>query len=689
MMEDIKRSRLALRVTASSVLIILIVYFIMQTLSYFRDNILLGVSDLSALPAAVFGFIGMYVLPPMVVFGIILYVAALPLERTLERLRSGESVDAATVEKTRLKILSFSRLVLIFYLLGFALGFLVLVIVESGIAGIAAPHRIVVLFFNLSTGFIFASAQSSINNVLFKELRNRLALREIGKRKRQLRGTLKQVLLAAAMAYYVWGFLAFNLRDANAYHNLQVKTLQTVATGQATREDAAAAFRASFASAFPTAANRPGFRIDSVSLPWDLNKPYETIQFHIALLCFLFGISSVIFVQIVISKDTRDQVAAITDRIRDVTQGDGDLRKRLNLQAMDEYGALSESVNSLLDRFVDIVSRIAAAATQTRAGAAAIDRMLAEAEAKAGSTVNAVLDLTRALDSQATESRGLTDAVRSVDMAAKAVAVAVEAQRDNAADTAAAMEEMFANIRSVESMTSRSGQLSEDLAERGSAGGAAVADTEAAIAAIEASASDVLSVLRTLSKIAGDTNLLAMNAAIEAAHAGDQGAGFAVVADEVRALASTAAAQTKTIRNHLKDMAEKVRRGVERSAASDTAFRGLSEGISQAAAISQEIEEAMKEQSAGTKSVESALNRVIENAESIKVLIEKQGAETIGMAERLDTALSRLSELALSSRVQAEAVRELDTSFAAVRKEVDSNMSAVDKLNRELSTLKS
>jgi methyl-accepting chemotaxis protein len=247
---------------------------------------------------------------------------------------------------------------------------------------------------------------------------------------------------------------------------------------------------------------------------------------------------------------------------------------------------------------------------------------------------------------------------------------------------------MSANIRSVEVLTSRSGSLTAELSDRGTAGATAVADSGDAIAAVKAAADDVLKTLGSLSKIAGDTNLLAMNAAIEAAHAGERGAGFAVVADEVRSLAQNAARQTKAIKDLVVAMYERVRRGVESSGASGEAIRSLSGGIGQAAAISLQIADAMKEQAAGTKSVEEALAQTVEASDSIKASMGEQVAETDRMAESLDLALRRLTDLAASSRAQADAVSALEASFAAVRKEVDKNLAAVEDLDKLLEGFK-
>jgi methyl-accepting chemotaxis protein len=679
-----KTKRLALRVTFHSALMIAGVYVVMQVLAYLRDNMITGLSGLGDLPAYALTFVGIYVFPPLCLFGLVMYFAARPLEKALERLRAGEVLDEATAEATRLRMLAFSRLVVALNLIGFALGYAILTLVETGLAGLFRPDRLTILVSNLASGVVFAAAQSALNNVVFAELRERLEIRAIGGRKREIRGTARQVILSTALVVYALTFLAFNLRDAAAYRSLETGVLRAVRSGELAAADAPAAYRAGVAAALPALKSRPHFDPEAVPLAWERPVSPDDVQFGVFLLMAVFLAAVTFGVQATVSYEARGLVDAIAGRLRGVVAGDGDLRTRLNIRAIDEYGELSELVNRLLDRFSQVVGRIAAAAAQTHAGASAIDRMLAGAEGVSGSTGQAVRELTAALERQAAESRSLSETLAAFQSAAAAVAEAVEIQRRFASETAAAMEEMTANIRSVEAMTARSGALTGELSERGLAGSAAVTDTGAAIQAIAAASGDVLKVLGSLSKISSDTNLLAMNAAIEAAHAGAQGAGFAVVADEVRTLASNAANQTKTIKTQLAAMAERVKAGVDRSAASGAVLENLTAGLGQAAAISREIADAMKEQSAGTRQVAGSLDQVVDASDAIRGKMDEQGRESARMASNLNEALGRLSDLAERANAQAEAVRALDAAFAAVRVEVDRNLAAVDGLNREL-----
>ncbi len=683
-----KRKRLALRVSLNSALFILVIYIVMQVFAYLRDNMIFGISDLSGLPASIAAFIGGSVLPPLAVFAFIVYLAALPLQRVQRRLEAGETLEEGLVEATRRKMQRFASLILAVNLAGFVLGFILQLAVEKRIHELFWPSRLMILSSNIAGAVVYALAQTSIDNLAFADLRERLGIREIGNRKRELRGTTRQVVLSAFLVLYVLTFVQFQTRDVIAFQALERETLEAVRSGSITADGAAADFRDRFSKKASTFSVRPDLNADRIPLPWERTDTTEDVQRNVFLLFLLFMFAIAVCIQAVCSLEHREELDALAARIRDVVEGEGDLRRRLNLRRMDELGELSELVNRLLDRFRDVVSKIGTAAAKTRDGATSIDLVLQAAESTSEQTGNAVLTLTKELETQSEESKVLGEVLEALRSAAGGVASAVETQRRFASETAAAMEEMAANIRSVETMTSRSGSLSEDLSERGGAGSAAVADTGKAIAEIQATAGGVLDVLGKLSKIAGDTNLLAMNAAIEAAHAGDRGAGFAVVADEVRTLASTAGAQTKAIKSLMDEMSDRVRRGVERSEAGGAVFGTIAEGIAQAAAISREIAAAMQEQSAGTRTVEESLAQVIAASDAIVARMDEQRTETERMAAYLASALERLADLAASSRSQAAAVDELRQSFAAVRYEADRNLASVEALRAALEGFK-
>jgi len=683
-----QKNHLAVRVTCNSIGMILVVYVVMQVVAYFRDNAILGITTLADLAPYVINFIVMYVLPPMIVCGGLLYLFAKPLERTLTRLRAGETIDPITAERTRLRILGFAGIIYALNIVGFVLGYVILVLIEDGARGLLSPYRMLILLSNLAGSCVFAASQSSLSNIAFGELRDRLNLREIGNRRREVSQSARQVIVGVILVVYALTFVEFNAQILSRYEGFAFATLATKADGDSEAVVGDEAFLTGLAHYVPGVLARPGFDPADVIPPWKDPAGWGRREAIVFILNALFAACVALLVHATTAFEVRDQMRATSARLRDVLDGEGDLRKRLTLRAMDEYGEQAELVNRLLSRFHDMAARITSAAAEARDVAHSIDRVLGEAEAMSASAGESVAVLSRSLETEAESSRGLTAALASFREAATAVGRAIEDQKRFSDGTAAAMEEMAANIRSVVAMTGRSGELAGELARRGEEGSGAIAETGEAMREIEASASSVVRVLKSLSKISGDTNLLAMNAAIEAAHAGSLGAGFAVVADEVRKLATNAASETKAIKELMAAMSARVKRGVETSSSTGASFTRLAEGIQQSASISREIEQAMREQGKGTGEVVDAIGQVVAATEAIRSRMDEQDARTGEMERSLSAALDRISRLAESSRAQADAVHRLDASFRAVRAEVDRNIAATGALESALSGLK-
>jgi methyl-accepting chemotaxis protein len=683
-----KTRRLALRVTLNSALMILGVYLVMQFVSYFRDNIMLGIGDLSALPATVFGYIATTVLPPMLLLSGLIFIPALRLQRTQERLEAGEVLSPEELEATRRRILRFSSLILGVNLVGFAAGYLLYMVLSGQAAAILKVDRLVILVSNLASGAAFSAAQSALDDLAFAPLRERLGIHAIGDRRRERRSTVRQAMLTFYLVVYALSYVQFNSHDVSDFKSVEAAVLESVRSGKLAAADAGEAYREGLKSALGFISARKAVDYGSIPLPWERPGAYADLQQRVFLLDLAFLVVVAMGVQIVVSAARRAEISALQSRLREVVAGGGDLRSRIALRSMDDFGELAELVNRLLDQFGSLVGGIAASAARTKEGAASIARVLGEAESVAASSAEAFVGLKDGLEAEAAESRRLREELENFRRAVEKVDEAARTQDEFVSGTSAAMDEMASSIRSVEGMTKRSGELAAALAEQGRAGGEAARGTSSAILEIDEASRRILEVTGALGKISSDTNLLAMNAAIEAAHAGDRGAGFAVVADEVRRLASNAAAQTKSIKGHIAEMAEKVGRGVRQAESGGELLTELGRGLGEAANISREIAAAMGEQSEGTKSVADSLIQVVEASRSIRERMSDQGRETESMAQALERTLRRLDELAESSRGQAERAGDLRQAFEAVREEVESNLAAARELEAEVGRFK-
>ncbi len=346
-MVTMKSSRLALRITLHSVIMILAVYIVMQSLVFLRDNILLGIGDFSGLPAAVFGFIGGSVLPPMIIFAILIFLVGLRLQRVEEQLDRGDVLPPETLELTRKRILGFSTLVTAVNLIGFTLGYILSQILSGKASELLAPSGLLILVSNLAGSFAYAYAQSALNNLAFANLREKLGIREIGQRKREMSNTTRQVLLTVSLSIYILTMVQMNVFDIARASELETKIFDQIRSGQIAPDAAAAEYRKLLGSESYIFSTRKNLEVEKVPLPWERGTSLSTIELAVFLLFGLFSFVICAGIQIAWSTDLRRQLHALSQRLRDVVAGGGDLRRRINLRTMDDIGEITELVNQI------------------------------------------------------------------------------------------------------------------------------------------------------------------------------------------------------------------------------------------------------------------------------------------------------------------------------------------------------
>ena len=235
---------------------------------------------------------------------------------------------------------------------------------------------------------------------------------------------------------------------------------------------------------------------------------------------FLILLSMLIFY---IGRLFSNTVNSMKNSLAGLADGSGDLNTRLKVQTEDELGVMTRNFNAFMDRLNEIIRKVKEVAPEV--GDAA--------NAMSGST-NHVRSVTENMSTKASEAtyamNEMAKSIEEVSQSASEASGVMQETRDESAESLKIVESTINNSRELNSQILEASERVERL----------VRDT-----------GDVSTILDVISAIAEQTNLLALNAAIEAARAGEQGRGFAVVADEVRALASRTASATTEIRDVL------------------------------------------------------------------------------------------------------------------------------------------
>jgi methyl-accepting chemotaxis protein len=256
----------------------------------------------------------------------------------------------------------------------------------------------------------------------------------------------------------------------------------------------------------------------------------------------------------------------------------------------------------------------------------------------------------------------------------------VNTQASFVEQTSASMQEMAASIASVAAVTERADGLSADLVRVSREGAEAMGDLAEAIKAIEAASNQVLGIVGILTAIASQTDLLSMNAAIEAAHAGDSGRGFAVVAGEIRRLAEDSRVQAAEIAACVDDMLKKVTRGVELSAGAQASFQKIDQDIVETTGLIREIAHATVEQRSSTSEILNSIGSVVRATEGVRSI----ASALKGMGEEIAASMEELygvsAHIDLAAKEQSQGNQQIVSLVTNVREVSRRNVDIVERL---------
>jgi methyl-accepting chemotaxis protein len=351
----------------------------------------------------------------------------------------------------------------------------------------------------------------------------------------------------------------------------------------------------------------------------------------------------------------------------------GDLTQSLQVKTKDEVGDIASSFNTLVDGLKGILLGIQTASADTLAQS----RSLGEKTLAAQSQLDEVKGNATSIRSRVS---GLQDSVlqsnRSMERIAAAMAdlqARIDDQFAAVTESSAAVEEMSASLGNVANIARTKLDSTNALRENGRVGAEKVSDTSEAIREIEGRVSDISAFVDIIAGIADQTNLLSMNAAIEAAHAGESGKGFAVVAEEIRKLAEVAGEQSAQISAVIEGIAEKTTAASQSGRAADAFFADLDEAIQEVVDSFHEIAGSTSELSSGSDEI----NKAISSLNDISVRVKERSDETDKEVRSVVEVIQEVRNLAQQVSSEIETI-ETETT----RSQADVN--AIVEIGRNL-----
>ena len=374
----------------------------------------------------------------------------------------------------------------------------------------------------------------------------------------------------------------------------------------------------------------------------------------------------------------------LTSKLLDDIAMNGDLTCRINISMTDDFGLLISSVNTLIDKLSTMIKDFKEETNAVTESAGIITKSARYATGAIGVMNNSLQHIDENSKKQdelvSVTGENLVMLADSIDT----VKLHVTQQTEAVQSISSAISKMTDSISSVANTAKQAQEVSQGLSERSDIGNTAVEHAVTTMKEIQTVSEEVKKLLKVIQGIASQTNLLSMNAAIEAAHAGEFGAGFAVVADEVRSLASSSSSSARDIQSKIKEMMEKTSAGVEAITSAGTAFQGIRDNVIENAALVKNIYDAMIEQNQGAAETKEAADNLVEAIHAIRDLAEEETEEAGKLRESMEAVVAASKSTMSAVQESLEATANMKNTVQLVESSAVGNKESVEKIHNHV-----
>jgi len=366
----------------------------------------------------------------------------------------------------------------------------------------------------------------------------------------------------------------------------------------------------------------------------------------------------------------------------------GDFTGKAEIHSKDELGGMADSLDSIVFSLGTMMKEVKDIGNKVNSTSLDLASNMEQTASSVNQISSHIESIKKVIINQASSvdesSASIEEVVRNID----SLNNQITNQSTSVNESSAAVEEMVSNIKSITQNIGKMEERFKDLQEAAGSGRQMLNKTSKTVQNISEQSQALLDTNKVISGIAAQTNLLAMNAAIEAAHAGDAGRGFAVVASEIRSLAEDTSKKSKDVDSFLKQLKQQIETMVDASKKSQDSFQTVEDNINTVAEISTEVKQSMEEQSSGSSQVLEALSEINSITEEVKNGSEemKTGSQTV--LEEMNRLSQNSTEAKESISEIVQGIDEINSSMQHISEITEQNKESASTLEDRMAQLK-